>query len=249
MKPIRFALALGLTMLQTHIGCAAEIKILSSPPARAIVEALAPEFEKSTGHTLNAVYHTAFEIKKDIDAGAAFDLAILPKEVMDEVMAGGHVAARKALARIPIGIGIKAGLPKPDIGTVEGFRQALLKADSFAYTQGAMSGRHVLELIDRLGIADAMKPKLRMASGGTVAVALVSRGEAQMNVDLLPEMIRWPNVEIVGLLPAELRKDIRFETGIGSKSQQAAGASALVALLTSPAGIAVIKAKGMLPVE
>lgn len=198
---------------------------------------------------MNVAYRTAFEIKKEIDAGEAFDLAILPKEVMDEVITGGHVAAgsRTALARIPIGIGIQAGLPKPDIGSVDGFKQALLNATSFAYTQGAMSGRHVMELIERLGIAEAMKPKLKMASGGTVAVELVSRGDVQMNVDLLPEMIRWPNVEIVGLLPAELRKDIRFETGVASAARQSGGATALVDLLTGPAGIAVVKAKGMLP--
>jgi len=243
------AVAAAFAMLHALPAGADEIRILSSPPARAILEAIAPGFEATAGHRLDAVYRTAFELRKEIDAGAVFDLAILPREVMDEVVGSGRVAAesRRAMARVPIGIGIRAGEPKPDISTTAGFRQALLGARSFAYTQGAMSGRHVLELIERLGIAEAMKPKLRMATGGTVAVALVSRGEVQMNVDLLPEMIRWPNVDIVGLLPAELRKDIRFEAGIARDAKHGAAAAALVAALAGADGIAAIKAHGMLP--
>lgn len=243
------ALFAGLALLQARGAVASDIKVLSSPPARAILESLGPQFEQATGHRLNAVYRTAFELKTRIDAGEAFDLAILPREVMDELIKDGHIAAatRTALARIPIGIAVQAGLPKPDISTVAGFKQALLDAESFAYTQGAMSGKHVLQLFRRLGIAEAMQPKTRMASGGMVAVELVSKGEVQMNVDLMPEMIRWPKVEIVGPLPAELQNDIRFEIGLAAKAGQAGAAESLIKLLTGAAAVPVITAHGMVP--
>lgn len=243
------ALAAGWMLLHAQGTMAADIKIVSSPPARPILDVIGPQFETATGHKLTFIYKTAFEIRKEIEAGAAFDLAILPKEVMDEVIGSGHVAAdtRTPLARIPIGIGVQSSLPKPDITSVESFKQALLNAKSFAYTQGAMSGRHVLKLIQQLGIEDAMKPKMRMTSGGTVAVELVSKGEVEMNVDLVPEMLRWPNVNVLTPLPEAFRNDIRFQLGIARASAHAADVKRLIGQLTGPEGAAASTSKGMVP--
>ena len=252
MKKILFAIAaIMLAAVESgSIADAAEIKVISSYGMHAIMVDLGPQFEKATGNKLNIAYDTSsVRLKKQIDTGEAFDIAILTTDVIDDLIKEGKIIAdtRSDIVRVPIGIGIRSGLPKPDIGSVDGFKRALLDAKSFAYTQGSVSGNYMLQLFDRLGIADVMKSKITVPPVGTTAVELVSKGEVQMNVDLIPEMLLWPNVEIVGPLPAALQNDLRFAAGVGSRARERGASKALIEFLTAPAAIRVIKAKGMQP--
>ncbi len=249
-KMVFAVLTFALTVMGTTVVVdAAEIKVLSSRGAHAFMKDLGPQFEKATGNTLNIKYETTTALRKQIDAGEPFDLALLTAEVIDDLVKEGKITAntRTAIARIPIGIAIQSGLPKPDISSVDGLKRALLNAKSFGYTQGSASGIYVVQSFGRLGIDDAMKAKTRMSPVGITSTELVSKGEVQMNVDLIPEMLLWPNVEVVGPLPPELQNDIRLATGVASGAKGTERSKSLIEFLTRPSSILVIKATGMSP--
>jgi ABC-type molybdate transport system substrate-binding protein len=160
----------------------AEIKVLSSAAPRGIFRELAPDFERTTGHQLVINYEFAADLKRRIEAGAPFDVAVLPPDMADDLTRGGKLAAgsRVDLARTGMGVAVRSGAPKPDIGTVDVFRRALLAAPTLAYANGGASGVHVNGILARLGIAEDMKQKLRPYPAGG-AVEAVARGEARRN--------------------------------------------------------------------
>ena len=202
----------------------------------------------NSGHTLNVSYDPAQIILRRLDNGESADVALLGAEAIDRLVAGGVLAAasRRVLARNGIGVGVRAGAPKPDITTLEAFVQALRAADSIAYTSEGASGIYFAGLIERLGIGETVRAKARTQPGGLVG-ELVLAGQAQIAVQQLPELLALPGIEVVGPLPDEVQKISTTAAGVFARSQAGAAASDLIAFLASPAAREVFRAKGFEP--
>jgi molybdate transport system substrate-binding protein len=232
----------------TRVAGAAEIKVLSGTGSRAVVEELARQFERASGHTLTVHFDGNAELKRKIEAGETFDVAILNPPVIDELIKQGKIVAqtRADIGRAGVGVAVRAGAPKPDIGSVEAFKRALREAKSVAFAKEGASGIHFMAVLDRLGIAEEIKAKLRPMPA-LDSVEVVARGEAEMVVVVLPRILVVPGVELVGPIPAELQTSIGTTAGVGVAAKEPDAAKALIRFFTAPEAAPVLKAKGMQP--
>jgi molybdate transport system substrate-binding protein len=238
------AAAIGVSGVQ-----AADIKVLCSNGLREVMLALAPEFERVSGHKLNFSFGLAAAFKQKIEAGEPFDVAVLTPALLDDVVKQGKVAGdhRAIIARAGNGLAIRAGAARPDIGTVEAFKTTLINAKSIAYAKPGQSGIYFVGLIDRLGIADAIKTKSRAEANGVEVGAAVARGDAELGVLPISELLPMKGVELLGPFPAEVQGYVVMEAGVGAAAHDQAAAAALVKFLKSPEHFPVIKQKGMEP--
>jgi molybdate transport system substrate-binding protein len=244
------AAAIAALALTQHGGPAqsAEIRVFSSAAPRGVFRELSPEFEHATGHRLVVSYEFAADLKRRIEADDPFDVAILPPDLADDLVRRGKLAAgsRVDLGRTGMGVAMRRGAPKPDISTLDQFRQVLLAAPMVAYANGGATGVHVRDILARLGIAEAMKQKLRpYPSGG--AVEAVARGEVDLVIIGVSPILDVPGVELVGLLPPELQSYVVFTASIGAMASELDGARTLLTALTSPAAVELFKAHGFEP--
>jgi molybdate transport system substrate-binding protein len=229
---------------------AAELKVVSGNGARAAVQELCAQFERTSGHKVSLRFEVNAALKRKIEGGETFDVAILNPPVLDDLIRQGKVVAgtRADIGRAGLGVAVRTGAQKPDIGSVDAFRRALLAAKSVAYPGEGASGIYFVGLLDRLGIAAEMKPKLKpMAAEDTVEV--VARGEADMVVVVSSRIFDVNGVEPVGPLPAELQTMIGFAAGMGAAAREPDVAKALIRFLTAPEAAPVLKAKGVQPGE
>jgi molybdate transport system substrate-binding protein len=228
---------------------AADLKVLASNGVRGALEELAPAFARATGHKLDITFGLAAGLKREIEAGAAFDLAILTSANIDDLAKQGKVdgASRTPIARSGVGIMVRAGAPKPDLSTAEALKSAVLAARSITWAKEGQSGIYFASVVQKLGIADAIKPKLNLALDGAGAAQKVARGEAELGVLLVNEIIAHQGVEIAGQLPPELQSYTAFHGGVSTASKDAGAAKALAEFLTTPAAREVFKAKGQEP--
>jgi molybdate transport system substrate-binding protein len=247
-------LALAMAMLaagaSTKAG-AAEIKVLTAGAFKQALLALLPEFEKATGHKVIVENATVGALSKRIDGGEFFDLAVLTPKAVDDLTGKGKFVAgtRQNLARVGVGVMVKAGAPKPDIASVDAFKKALLEAKSVAYidpASGGSSGIYVDGLLKRLGIADQIRPKAKLKKGGYVA-DLIKSGEAELGIHQISEIVPVKEVTLVGPLPAQIQNYTTYAGAIGTGAKQGEAAKALLKVLTGPAAADVLKARGMEP--
>ena len=232
---------------------AAEIKLLSAVAMRAAIDDLAPGFERETGHKVTVTYATAGVLRDRIQGGEVVDLTILPRPAMDPLVKQGKIdpGTVAVFARSAVSVAVRAGAPKPDISTVEALKRAMLAAQSVTYAdpaKGGGSGIHFASVLERLGIAEEMKPKTKLVPGDE-SVQLVARGEAEIAVVNTPVILREPGVELVGPLPAELQNtvDFVFFAGVGATAKEPDAAKALIKYLLAPDAARVIKARGLEP--
>jgi molybdate transport system substrate-binding protein len=226
-------------------GNAAEITVVASAgPLPDVMGTLLPMFESATGNKVKISFKGAPALTADLKQGAA-DLVITNTETVDALAAGGDVAGNgKTLLMISkVGVAVKAGAPRPDISTPDKLKAALLAAKTVGYSEGA-SGRHFLTVIQKLGIADAVKAKAVIAQGRPVGATIAS-GEAEIGVQQVAELRPVPGTDVFGELPAELQKQIPYSAGIAAKAKDAQTARALVSFLRSGAALDVLKRKGM----
>jgi molybdate transport system substrate-binding protein len=231
------------------MACAAEIKLLTAGAMRAVVVAVLADFEKQTGHKVSLDNDTAGGLSKRIDGGEAFDVAIITPAVVDDLAKKGRIVpgSRIDLAKVGMGVAIKEGAPAPDIGTVDAFKRTLLAAKSVAYIDpkaGGSSGIYFDKLLDRLGIADQVRPKAKLKAGGYVA-ELVANGEAEIAIHQISEIVPVKGVTLAGPLPAEIQNTTVYAGGIGAAAKDGAAAKALVAFLAGPAIDPILNSKGM----
>ena len=251
MKTIVFSGLIGAIAMSANIAAAADIKVLSAGAYKQVVVALAPDFEKATGHKLIIDNATAGVLVERIKGGEAFDVAVITPRAIDDLAKDGKIVtgSRVNLARVGVGVMVKDGAPKPDIGSVEAFKQAVLAAKSVAYidpASGGSSGIYVAGLFDKLGIAGQVKPKAKLKKGGYVAELLVS-GEAELGIHQISEIVPVKGVTLVGPLPAEIQNYTIYAGGLSATAKNADAAKALLKALTSEAAAAVLKARGLEP--
>lgn len=254
---IKFAVPVALLLAGSFaaapIAHAAELKVLTAGAYDQVFQALLPEFEKQTGHTVKSEKGPAGTLKKRVESGEAFDVAIITPAVMEALIKDGKLVAQSyaKVGTVGVGVGVREGAPKPDISSVKGFKRALLAAKGVAYTDpatGATSGTFVDGLLARLGIADQVRPKAKLKKGGH-AGDFVASGEADIVVQQASEIIPVKGVVLVGPLPAEIQMTTTYAAAVSSQSHQKEAAQALINALTSPAAVAVLKAKGMEPAK
>jgi molybdate transport system substrate-binding protein len=243
------AAVVALTLMQQDAPAqSAEIRVFSSAAPRGVLRELSPDFERTTGHQLVINYEFAADLKRRIEAGDPFDVAILPPDMADDLMRRGKLTAgsRVDLGRTGMGIAVRRGALKPDIGTVDDFRHALLAAPTLAYADGGATGLLVRDMLARLEIAETVQPKLRpYPSGG--ALAALARGQVDLVVIGVSPILDVPGVELVGWLPPELQSYVVFTASIGAEARDADAARTFLTALTSPTAIALFKARGFEP--
>jgi molybdate transport system substrate-binding protein len=256
MEDVMRIVLLGLAMVLMAAGAprgaaGAEIKVLTAGAFKQVLLALVPDFERTSGHKVTVENDTVGALTKRIAGGEAFDLAVLTPKAVDDLAKEGKFAAgsRANLARVGVGVVVKDGTPKPDIGSVAAFKQALLAAKSVAYIDpaaGGSSGIYVAGLLDKLGVAADVKPKAKLIPGGAVAEH-VAKGEAELGIHQISEILPVKGVTLVGPLPAEIQNYTIYAAGIGAHAKESDAAKALLKTLTSPAAAEVLKSKGMEP--
>jgi molybdate transport system substrate-binding protein len=225
-----------------------EIKILSGNGARAAGSELGAQFERATGHKVSIDLAVNPSVKRRIEAGEAFDVAVLNPPVLDALIKSGKIIAetRAVLGRCGIGVAIRAGAPKPDISTVEAFKRTLLKAESVAYPGEGASGMYFASLVDRLGISAEMESKLRPMPG-EYNVEVVAHGEVELVVVVASRISGVPGVERAGLIPQDLQTWIGFTAGLGSAAKEPAAARSLIQYFTAPVAAAILRSTGVEP--
>lgn len=226
---------------------AAEINVLCSNGLRAVVEELTPQFEKQTGNKIVIKFEPSTAIQKRIEAGEPFDLAVMTAALVDQEIKAGRLTAdsRVIIARSGLGLSIRAGSKKPNIATVESFKQALLGAKSITYaTQGA-SAAPFEALVEKLGIAAQVKPKYNLRPTASLVGDVVADGTVEIGVAPVSEILPVKGVELVGPFPSDVQSYVVMTAGVSPKAKEKAGAKALVDFLMAPANLPVVKAKGM----
>ncbi|HEY1747166.1 MAG TPA: substrate-binding domain-containing protein, partial [Xanthobacteraceae bacterium] len=244
---------LGTASTATRAG---EIRILSAAALREIVVELGEQYARQTGVKLMPEFTRSPLVRNRIRAGEAFDIAMTTRSRIDELAEESKVAADSAfaLARSGIGVAVKAGRPKPDIGSVEAFARALRAADSIACADpafGTASGLYLAELFVRLDLATELKAKIRLvgAEGGEAVVvcAAVASGEAELGLQQIAEIVAVPGVDLVGPLPDEIQHTTIFSAALAAAAPQPDLARNFLTFLRSPAAKAVVAAHGMEP--
>lgn len=246
-------LLLGMIVALTGLATAqaAEVKVLSAGAFKQIVVAIQPAFESKTGHKLVIDNDTVGALVKRISGGEAFDVAFVSPGAVDDLVKSGKVAAgtKADLARVGVGVMVRAGAAKPDISTVEAFKQAVLAAKTVAYidpASGGSSGIYLDKLFAQMGIADQVKAKAKLKNGGYVADLLVA-GEAEFGIHQISEIVPVKAVDLVGPLPKDIQNYTTYAGGIAAASAQRVAAAALIAFLATPEAIALLQSKGMEP--
>lgn len=232
------------------LAAAESLKVLSAGAFKQVLLGIVPRFEKD-GTVVQLDSDTVGGLLKRIEAGESFDLLVASPAVIAKLKKAGKVAGDPVgLARVGVGVGVKDGTERPDIGTVEAFKQALLKARAVAYVDpaaGGTSGIYLSQLIDRLGIGPQVRAKSVLVQGGSSADRIVS-GEADIAIQQISEILPVKGVVLAGPLPAEIQNYTIYAAAVGATTSQRAAAEALIQLVRSKPGAEVITAKGMEPV-
>jgi molybdate transport system substrate-binding protein len=239
---------LGLSLAVSTIANvqAAELQVLAGGAMTAPLRELAAQFESASGHKLAFRFGTTPELIKLATTGDIFDVAVVPREVFKDAAAAARFAPGPTIdiARVGLGVAVRSGAPKPDISTVEAFKQTLLQARSIASIPESAAGAQVLRAFERLGIAESMKAKMKPQPTPAQVVAAVAHGEAELGVFLL-NVLTAPGLDVVGPFPAELQQEIVFTAAVAAKTEHVQAAKAFITYLTTPAARAALKAKGM----
>ena len=247
MKTAGIVTAAGAVLL-SGMTQAAEIRVLSTQATQEAYLELVAQFEKASGHKVTTVFTGTLDANKRLAAGETYDLLIMSAPSIEEHIKAGKVVAgsRVDLAKSGVGVGVKAGAPKPDISTTEALKRTLSAAKSIGYSTGP-SGIYMIGVFQRMGIADEIKHKLKQTPTGVFVGSIIASGEAEIGFQQVSELSHFAGVDYVGPLPAEIQQFTIFSSGIIAGAKEADAAKALVNFITAPAAAAVFKRIGMEP--
>jgi molybdate transport system substrate-binding protein len=213
-----------------------------------LIEELGPQFERATGHQLAVHYDPAAAVRRQIEQGATFDVAIVTRGVAEALSKSNHVNTDSIsdIGRSGLGVAVKKGAPKPDISTVEAFKNSLLAATSVVRSTDGASGAYFEQLMVKLGIADAMKAKIKLGPSGRIA-EMAARGEVEIAVQQMSEIVPVQGADLVGPFPAEIQLYTMYSAAVGSAAKEPQAARDFVKFLTSPKAAQVIASKALEP--
>src|SRR3984885_8381538 len=236
-------------VIQTNLGSATEIKVLSTHAALEVLSELGPQFEGASGYTLSSKYEPANAIMRQIESGAACDEVIITGNAFADLVRQGKILPDTSvnIGRSGLGVSVRKGAPKPDISTVESFKQTMLGAKSVIRSTEGTSGLYFVTLLHPLGVADEMKGKIRLGPSGRVA-EFVARGEVEIAVQQVSELLPVIGADFVGPFPSELQLLTVFSAGVSTVSKEPKAAKAFIDFLAAPTSASVIKAKGLEPI-
>lgn len=246
MKNSLLRFAFGLTFALGVCAQAAEVRVMAGAAIAPALDEIARRFERKTGHTLVIDYGIFQVLKKRIDAGESFDLAVIGEGSMDDATRQGRVVSdtRTLVARVGMAVAVKAGAPKPDIGSVEAFRRTLLSAKSIAFPPKGAIGIHLAKVFGTLGISDQMSSKIRALQTIELVPQAVSSGEAELGFAPSTVLIAGSGIDVVGPLPAELQSYIVYVSAVGTAAKEPDAARAFIQYLGLPDAASALKAKG-----
>ncbi len=227
----------------------AELLVVVSDGMKPSVEELVPQIERSIGRKLTIQFNSSKALRERIQSGEPFDAAILTSDIIDDLIKQGKIAAgtRADIARTGMGVGVRAGAPKPDVSSPEALKRALLSAKSITFNPSGASAPHVYDIFQHLGIAENVKSKLMLDADPGRPQMNVADGKADLVITLIPEIKFFKGVELAGPVPADLQSYISFAGGVATNAHNADAAKALIKFITSPAAAPTLKAKALEP--
>jgi molybdate transport system substrate-binding protein len=254
MRAARRTVALAVcALLVAALACADDVRVVTSGAFTAAYLQLVPEFERASPHHLITSFGASMgaaptTIPSRLERHEPLDVVILAAPALDELIARGLVTrgSRVDLVRSRIGMAVRAGAPKPDIGSVEALTRALLNAASIGCSSSASGVYLSTELFPRLGIGDRIKGKLRISEGAVGE--LVARGDAEIGFQQISELLSVPGIDFVGPLPPGAQRETIFAAGIVAGAHAPEAARALIAFLASAAAAPTIRKTGLDPV-
>ena len=248
---LRALTLLALLILAPMRADAQTLKLLTAGAFKPVALELIPAFEARTGIKVEVQNDTAGALTRRVESGEAFDVVIVPTPNLETLARKGKVdpASVTPLAKVGIGVAVRAGSPRPPLETVEQFKEAVLNAHKVAYidpASGGSSGIYLDKLFQRLGIAEAVRAKAVLVAGGHSAERVVS-GEADLAIQQISELLPVSGVTVVGPLPEAVQNYTVYGSGISSGSRMADAARSFVGAIVAHATDEVVRAKGMLP--
>jgi molybdate transport system substrate-binding protein len=248
LTPAISMLGLALVLLSMADVQAAELQILAGGAMMGPLRELGAQFERASGHKLVFRFGTTPELIKLATTGGPFDLGVVPREVLMDAAARARFAAGPTtdIARVGLGVAVRAGAPKPDISTPDALKQTLLKAQSVASILESATGYQLLRVFEHLGIGEAMKATVKSQATPAQLVQTVANGEVELGV-FLTNVLTAPGLDLVGPFPAEVQRNVVFTSAVAADTKEPEAAKAFITFLQTPAATAVIKAKGMNP--
>ena len=244
-------IAAGATLIcgaAVAVAAAADIKVLSTQATEDAYRELVPLFEEATGHKVETTFTGTAAVQKRILAGERYDAVIMVDAAIDDFIRSGRIVpgSRVDIGRSSLGAGVKAGAPKPNIGSAQAFKSTLIAARSIGYTTGPY-GTWLIELLQKLGIAEAVRPKLIQTPSGVSVGSIIASGEAEIGFQQINALSRFPGVEYLGPLPAELQETTWRSGAIMVAAREPQAARALLDFLAAPAAAPILRAHGLEP--
>ena len=228
-----------------------QVAVLSTTAMKTAFDELGPAFERDAGYALELAFGPSLQLEKRLAEGEGADVAIVTHAGAQDLIGNGRgrVGSLADVARSFIGVGVAAGAPRPDLSSAEAFKAAMLRARSIALSKpvgGGASGAHMAAVFERLGIAATVKEKSIYGAGGPAGL-IVARGDAEVGIQQMAELMAVSGVDIVGPLPAALQSITQFSAFVPTAARQPERGRAVIDFLRRPAAKAVIKAKGLEP--
>jgi molybdate transport system substrate-binding protein len=250
-KSLLSAIVAFIVMTNINAARASEITLIGPGGIRTAATELIAAFEKATGHKVKATFGSGGGTKDQVIRGEPFDVPIVQLP-LEPVIASGHVvaASETLLATVAVGVAVRSGAAKPDISSADAVKRLLLGSRAIAYPNaatGAGAGVSFNETLQKLGIAEAMKEKIKIAQGGRGAMELLAKGEVDFGLTYISEIITEPGVEVVGPLPRDISPPTALVGFLSAHAKDQGAATALLRYLSSPDAAKVYQQRGMQP--
>ena len=235
-------------LLLSGMANAEEIKVLSTQATQEAYLELVAQFEKTSGHKVATVFSGTLNVQKRLSDGELYDLIIMAGPAIDDQVKQGKAVAgsRVDLAKSGVGLAVRKGAARPEIGSVDALKRTLLAAKSIGYSTGP-SGLYMLSVFEKLGIAEQVKARLKQTPSGVFVGNLIASGETEIGFQQISELVHFAGIDFVGPLPPDLQRMTMFSAGIHAGAKQADAARALVKFITAPAAAPIIRKHGLEP--
>jgi len=228
----------------------ADLHVLATFGIQGAMEKILPEYKRATGQNVSVEYEESAVIRQQIASGKLFDVAILVPQVIDDLIKSGQIKAgtQTDIAKTALGVGIRSGAPRGDIRTAEAVKKTLLSVRSITFSKVGSATPTIEKMIERLGIAGVINPRIVRTETGRPADA-VSAGKIDLVIAPSGAIVSVPGVDFLGLLPAEFQDSVVLTAGIGTRSERPDRAKGLIEFIRSSKSSAILRASGMEPAE